>query len=217
MNESVSVVESGDDFLVNPKSFRFVETVDPSTGSFHPLSGLTVESLSKQPKMHAIMMLAHQGWTVGAPSSVDSYMHGSDKRFLGQWQKSRWYFICLCAAGTVLDKLPLVRGLPYINHWCGEQYHKGLFELTDSTQLAALIDIPENTTSIEDMDAQIGSLLGGVDLHAGRVRNSFWHWKAQLLLGRILLHASWLMICRCMCLQAVGVVTKVKQRLWSSL
>ena len=72
----------------------------------------------------------------------------------------------------MLDKLPLVRGLPYINHWCGEQYYKGLVELTDSTQLAALIDISENTTSIEDMDAQIGSLLGGVDLHVGRARNS---------------------------------------------
>ena len=88
MSGSVCVVESGDYFRVNPKSFRFVETVDLGTGSFHPLSGLTVESLPKQPKMHAIMMLAHQGWTVGAPSFVDSYMHGSDKRFLGQWQKS---------------------------------------------------------------------------------------------------------------------------------
>ena len=100
MSESVSVVKSGDDFRVNPKSCRFDETVDLSTGSFHHLSGLTVESLPKQPEMHAIVMLAHQGWTVGSPSSVDSYMHGSDKRFLG--------------SGRHLDGISYVCALPVL-------------------------------------------------------------------------------------------------------
>ena len=72
------------------------------------------------------------------------------------------YFCALALSGQIFEKMPLGNAkhiVPYISHWQGEQYYRGLLQIEDTVKLGMLLDMSEQTKSVSEIDSEIKALV----------------------------------------------------------
>ena len=76
------------------------------------------------------------------------------------------YFAALVLSDHIFEKMPLgnaKHAVPYISHWQGDAYYRGLLQIKDVKKLGMLLDLSEQAKTIGQIDVQIKEMLQDAD------------------------------------------------------
>ena len=81
-------------------------------------------------------------------------------------QKSRMYFAALVLSDQIFEKMPLgnaKHAVPYISHWQGDAYYRGLLQIKDGEKLGQLLDLSEQAKTTDEINVEIKQMLQDAD------------------------------------------------------